>query len=886
MLRVLIDGGSDSSYIRTSSTDLLGLPTVGSGVFACMGFQERGEEPRVYEKVRLALRSRHGGEEHQFDLWKTDRLCSLPTPARPPGVTFAPHLLLADDFVGGPVDILIGVDQMYKVVLWEQIPLSDGLRAVETVFGYVLHGRDDAPVTSPVKYALRCSRLQQDCEQLWSLEAVGIAAEEDFKQPEAPTWNPKEKRYEMGLLWTSDERPVTNLSAAAARTRRMEQLLPPTQHREYDNHLAELQRADVIETSPADVSGFYLPHRGIWRNGKLRVVFDGSARDATGHSLNEYLEAGGNLLRRLPAVLLNFRRDAVAAQTDIRAAFHQVSVSEKDRRYLQFLWGGQRLRFRRTPFGLTCSPFMLLQTISVHLDLYREAEPSLCAKLRAGLYMDDMCISFSSRTEAEVNMKRAEEMFSDAGMELHKLQISGDEDADANVLGLLWNPGTDHLAVRVPTLSAVTTKRELLSVLSKPFDPLGVLSPWLVVGRSLFQRTWREPSPAGWDEDLPPELREELAAWVGDSSRTVWFPRALTTSTADDVTYHVFCDASKKAYCCAIYAVQGGVSRLLMAKSRLAPVTPVLSVPRLELMAALIGCRLMDFVRQALDLTDPQVFYWTDAMDVILWLKSKKKLKLFVQNRVTSILETSQPDQWHHVRGEENPADLGTRGMSMNALERCDLWWKGPVFLQQASTSGPPSAPESLQPSLEAAEEFRAVGVQVRLNHLVTTRREMYPFDITSCSSLTQGVHRLAWVLRFICNCRVPITDRKTGLLTSDEKTRSLRFWIRSAQLREFPDEMEAVRSDKLLPTGSRLARLHPQLSDDGVLEATPKTGERPVPILPDLAHITTLAVDDAHRRCFHQGTRVTLALLTAEYAVRRLTVRRVVDTCRRCRRY
>ena len=244
MLRVLIDGGSDSSYIRTSAADLLGLPTVGSGVFACMGFQERGEEPRVYEKVRMSLRSRHGGEEHQFDLWKTDRLCSLPTPARPPAVTFEPHLLLADDFVGGPVDILIGVDQMYKVLMWDQIPLTDGLRAVETVFGYVLHGRDDAPVTSPVKYALRCSRLQQDCDQLWSLEAVGIAEEEDLRKPGEPVWNSKEKRYEMGLLWTSDDRPVTNLSTAAARTSRMEQRLSPTEHREYGNHLAELQRAD------------------------------------------------------------------------------------------------------------------------------------------------------------------------------------------------------------------------------------------------------------------------------------------------------------------------------------------------------------------------------------------------------------------------------------------------------------------------------------------------------------------------------------------------------------------------------------------------------------------------------------------------------------------
>ncbi|XP_043230384.1 uncharacterized protein LOC122385865 [Amphibalanus amphitrite] len=287
MLRVLIDGGSDSSYIRTSAADLLGLPTVGSGTFACMGFQERGEEPRVYEKVRVAMRSRHGGEEHLFDLWKTDRLCSLPTPARPPAVTYQPHLLLADDYHGGPVDILIGVDQMYKVLMWKQIPLTDRLRAVETVFGYVLHGRDDAPVAPPAaKYVLRCSRLQIDCNRLWSMEALGIQVEdEERKQPPEPTWNSKENRYEMGLLWASDERPITNLTSTAARTGRMEQRLAPAQRREYSEHLTELQRVGVIETPPDDDrSGFYLPHRGIWRNGKLRVVYDGSARDAAGFS--------------------------------------------------------------------------------------------------------------------------------------------------------------------------------------------------------------------------------------------------------------------------------------------------------------------------------------------------------------------------------------------------------------------------------------------------------------------------------------------------------------------------------------------------------------------------------------------------------------------------
>ena len=56
--------------------------------------------------------------------------------------------------------------------------------------------------------------------------------------------------------------------------------------------------------------------------------------------------------------------------------------------------------------------------------------------------------------------------------------------------------------------------------------------------------------------------------------------------------------------------------------------------------------------------------------------------------------------------------------------------------------------------------------------------------------------------------------------------------------------------------------------------------------ILPDLRHITTLIVEHAHRICFHQGVRSTLAFLSSEYLVRRRTVQRIVQSCTRCRRY
>ena len=894
-LRVLLDGGSDSSYVRASAADLLGLPTVGSGTFACLGFQERLEEPRKYDKVSLSVRSRHGGEALVLDLWKSERLCSQLTPSRAPAVVFAPHLLLADDFEGGPVDVLIGADLMYRIVLWDQVRLTDHLRALETVFGYVLHGRDQSPTCLPVKYALRCSRLQTEevsPEQLWSLEALGITEEEETRPLVKPRWSVTDQRYEVNLLWKSADRPVTNFSSAAARTRRMESRLSPSEHEEYGQHLAQLQRSCVVEAPPAgEEGGFFLPHRGIWRNGKLRVVYDGSAKDAVGRSLNDYIDAGENLLRRLPAVLINFRRDSVAAQADIRAAFHQVSVAEEDRKFLQFLWEGQCLRFRRVPFGISCSPYLLLQTIFTHLGRYHASDPLLCQKLEAGLYMDDVCTSFPSRADAAAGMQRTEKMFADAGMELHKLRISGDDSGEeTHVLGLRWCTSADRLAVCVPPLPTITTKRQLLSTLCKPHDPLGLLSPWLVTGRALFQRTWAAPSPPSWDEVLPPDLQREFAAWCsGASDRAVWFPRAAQISAEADVTYHVFCDASKVAYCCAIYVACGCDVRLLIAKSRLAPVASVLSIPRLELMAALISSRLMDFVRRSLDLTDVRVVYWTDAMDVLYWLDQRRALKVFVQNRVSSILQLTSRDQWRHVRGPDNPADLGTRGLTMSELISCDLWWCGPDFLR-AAAAGPlpvlPAAGDDLPLSPEAAVELKREAAPTRVSLLTSQGEKPAPFDVKACSRLSQAVDRLAWVRRFVSNCRLPRGERVVGPLSLEERRWSLAYWIRDAQLCTYPKEIQAVRADQLLPPGSSLAKLRPQLGDDGLLEAALRTGEPPVPILPDRCHITALIVDDAHRRCFHQGTRVTLAQLSAEYAVKRLTVRRTVDACRRCKRY
>lgn len=215
--RVLIDGGSDASFIRASLAEELGLETVARGTFACAGFQEKVEEARQYDQVNVKLTGCQTGEA-RLTFWKTDKLC-VPVTAKPPEVPSLPSVLMADDFRDGPVEILIGCDQMYDVVLWNQMEVGPGLRLVDTVFGYVLHGQAQGQQPAQ-RHVYRCQLMQAD--KMWTLDAVGIAAEETAAKPTPePTWSEEDDRYKMGLLWKSDCRPASNLLSARARTRRL-----------------------------------------------------------------------------------------------------------------------------------------------------------------------------------------------------------------------------------------------------------------------------------------------------------------------------------------------------------------------------------------------------------------------------------------------------------------------------------------------------------------------------------------------------------------------------------------------------------------------------------------------------------------------------------------
>ena len=143
---------------------------------------------------------------------------------------------------------------------------------------------------------------------------------------------------------------------------------------------------------------------------------------------------------------------------------------------------------------------------------------------------------------------------------------------------------------------------------------------------------------------------------------------------------HVFSDASTKAYGAVAFICNKTSTCFVMAKTRVAPLKQ-LTLPKLELMAALIGARLSIFIMNTIALSPSMVHLWTDSQIVLYWLQHGKKLNQFVSHRVNEILQLTTATAWRYCPTADNPADLLTRGVTSTQLHSSLLWRYGPQWL-------------------------------------------------------------------------------------------------------------------------------------------------------------------------------------------------------------
>ncbi|XP_063601659.1 uncharacterized protein LOC134777731 [Penaeus indicus] len=479
---LLFDTGSDRSYVSSNLVKKVKPKWVSSETVSYAAFggskSPPGKQSNIFDLKLVGLQ----GLKHLMAL-EIPKVCApLTRPCIPSKLVDAfSDFQLADDYKNNShlsIDILVGLDAYWGFMDPEIKPYqSNGLVAQKSVFGWVLSGSwmnsSDKPFESTQMLCIG-NVTDSDLSEFWSLESVGINQKETVSNPF--TSDPvlqqfcgnvefDGERYEVGLPWKSGECKKNlrnNEGLARKRLEGLERKLDkdPQLKKQYSEVFTGYEEEGIIEEVPSNEvlssqPTYYMPHRPVVKESsastKIRPVFDASAASYNGISLNDCLESGPSLNPDLVKVLIRFRRWKVALTADITKAFLQICVQEKDRDVHRFLWKCKDsiriMRFVRVPFGNTSSPFLLNATIKHHLQSFPNTE--VIEELKENLYVDDWLSGADSAEEASVKFKEAQRILALDQFVFEEF----DFDSETQL---------------------VSTKRAVLSLIAKLFDPLEI----------------------------------------------------------------------------------------------------------------------------------------------------------------------------------------------------------------------------------------------------------------------------------------------------------------------------------------------------------------------------------------------------------------------------
>ncbi|XP_006823753.1 uncharacterized protein LOC102809855 [Saccoglossus kowalevskii] len=404
------------------------------------------------------------------------------------------------------------------------------------------------------------------------------------------------------------------------------------------------------------------------------------------------------------------------------------------------------------------------------------------------------------------------------------------------------------LRFRIELKDNPLTRRGILSTVASSFDPLGFISPCLLEGKKILQSLCRDGHH--WDDPVPDEICIQWSKWRNQLPELTQFyitrcekPEGLQEPIVREL--HHFSDASQNGYgsCSYLRIIDSNgkiYSTLLMAKSRVTP-TKQLTIPRLELTAAVTAVKISEFLKRELDY-DAKHIFWTD--------NAAHKFHIFVANRIQQIR--------NHT--ESNPADVASRGSSVDDLLNHKLWWTGPVFLQ--SSDPLPLNTGSCTTALNTDDP------EVKKSVVLSTQSiKTEPASFLQRLDYFSDWHRMkksvALCIRYMQRLRsrsIPLVS--VSPITVEELQHAEQLILKELQAAHFAEEHHSL-SKKLsrLKGNSQLRKLDPYLAPDGLIHVggrvrranLPPNLKHPV-VLPSRSHITSVLVRHHHKRTAHAG--------------------------------
>ncbi|XP_018400802.1 PREDICTED: uncharacterized protein LOC108778188 [Cyphomyrmex costatus] len=544
----------------------------------------------------------------------------------------------------------------------------------------------------------------------------------------------------------------------------------------------------------------------------------------------------------------------------------------------------QTYELQTVTYEEACSAFLAIRCLHQAAEDSQHQFPRAAEIIKSDFYVDNLLTGDDNINNLQEIRKEVTAILQSAKFELHKWKSNctfldnvnrGEATFElcgsTKILGQLWDTQLDtfHYTAALSEKLRRLTKRQVLSYTSQIFDPLGLIEPVITQAKILLQRIWQ--AKLAWDESLPSQLHTQWTAWYGKISclNHLRIPRRVLCDNPVRVELHGFCDASEQAYGACTYirstdSNQCHHVRLLCTKSRVAPLKTV-SLPRLELYAALLLSRLYQRVIESLNLNLDNTHFWSDSIITLSWIAGEpSRWATFVANRTAEIQELSTNAKWHHIRSELNPADFISRGMNPDEIQNCNLWWKGPSILYDNYDEAIYNSPQLLRP-----EETPEIKRQVIVSFVAPEER----IDIISrFSSLSRLRRTVAYCFRFAYNSKHKTQQGElkfTGPLQVQELERSMQALLLMAQGDEFNEEIHQLTQKREISSKSKILSLSSFIDTNGLLrvggrlqEASLDYHQKHPIILPKKHHFTSLIIMQEHLKNMHAGPQALLSII------------------------
>ncbi|XP_054727158.1 uncharacterized protein LOC129236895 [Anastrepha obliqua] len=846
------------------------------------------------------------------------------------------NISLADPsfFKSQKIDLLIGASLFFELLCVGQIRISKGLPVLQKPrLGWVVSGNLDCSLTKFVhSVAIReCTSDRMDCDlnelvkKFWEVEGhtmenvkrskEDLACEEHFinnycrlTSGEYLVSLPfKSSISQLGDSYSQAVRRFQNLEKRFTHNSELKE-----QYSKFITEYAQLKHMSPVGVIPRGVHTNFLPHHCVIKadstTTKLRVVFDASAPTSSGFSLNDLLMSGPTIQSRLIDTLLRFRSHKFALTADICKMYRAVKISKSDSFLQCILWRdkpNQEFKIYKldtVTYGTKPAAFLAIRAMQQLAIEEARNYPLGSEIVLRDFYVDDLISGGASEKQVLQIMTQTEQLLKRGNFILRKWCSNsvnilrkidpahrekflkfGDGIDITKALGLAWDPKRDHFLFLWDPLPepARATKRNVLSVIARFYDPLGLIGPVVLKAKVFLQSLWKEK--LDWDESIPQSLH---FAWIQlranlNFVEKMSFPRFVGLD-ADNIQIHGFCDASMAAYgaCAYVRSQIGGEVRtsLLCSKSRVAPLK-TLSIPKLELCAAMLLAELLNSI-QTLGPFKGEFFCWSDSTITLSWVSSvAANFNVFVANRISNIQELTQGMSWRHVPTQLNPADILSKGASPKELDAATLWKEGPSYLKEDEAKWP-----------KIRQVDNALLERKKTILILTPKIIDYTIDCKHIHKFRSMRRIYAYVNRFL---KIKSNIRwESPQLSLEEIEAGTHLLLRMVQKAAMSLDYNELRAGRAVSSSSNLRSLNPFLDATGLIRVGGRlqnadlsfNARHPI-VLPKHHPLTNGIIKYFHQKLLHAGPQALLATIRLQYwpIGGRKSVTAVLNKCLRC---